>query len=140
MISTNRVVLAIDDPELREIIAREMGKYFSSIVTLDKSLKLRWFDITLDDIIFLETSDDIAGLTQIVYELYIATGFKETINIIAIMSNKAASMNPSLMPWVIDRHAAVFAVMTRESLDIEHLAIVFQRAINSKNSSRGNDR
>ena len=65
---------------------------------------------TPDDVIVLETGDDIAALTQFVYHLYDKTTRETAVPVIALVSQDALRRNPRLGGWTVNGHAAVIAV------------------------------
>ncbi len=109
-----RVHLAFTDTRLRgkaETLFRSLG--FDVVVT-DTTQSLSDIDLT-DAMLVIETGDDAALLTRLIYELYLKNDHAGTLPIIGIVSTTALKISPSLCFWTTNGHAAVLAVLTNDS-------------------------
>ena len=110
------LLIAVDNSELRVQILNAIESLPNEIRVLDKSSSLRDADLEVD-IIVLETNDDIAALTQYVYEVYRKSNKGNTPLIVAVASTEQIKRNPAASYWIIDGHAAVVVLAAADQPD-----------------------
>jgi len=109
-----RVVIAIDNLEIRKQILQAISKLNLTLRVFDNSRELEYLKEDAD-IFLVETNDDVAALTQRVYELYKVTQAKSEILIIGMLSQDQMDRNMMVQVWLIDGHAALMSLQRSDS-------------------------
>ncbi len=125
------IIIAADNQEFRDRITRELATAGVTPAFVGNSTAAwKVAPKTVDEgLLVLETDDDVARLVQIVndltrstYHIHGATGT------FCVVSQDAASRNDSLYFWLVDGHAAVMHVSTRETVTGGEIAAFARRA------------
>lgn len=124
----DHVLVAVEDQRLRDHLTRELAVagYVPEVLHLRRDLLRR---VPLSTVLILETNDDVAALTQTVYELYTASGVEQALPIIVLLSRDAAKRNPRVAMWDVGGHAAVAAIVTPDRKDANKEILEFVRRL-----------
>lgn len=104
------VIVAIDNIVLRNRVSELLQQAGYEPVVLETAHELKSMG-PLCDVAVLETNDDVAALSQIVYELYMAHPVEQTLPIIALLSKDALRRNPKVGMWEIKGRAAITSLV-----------------------------
>ncbi len=118
-----KVYLVFMDEEFRREVAKGFEKLGFMVVECDKTAPLDCPD-PLETLTIIETGDDGALLSRLVYELYLTHGAEHTIPIIGIISPESMKMNSSLGWWLVNGHAAILLLIPREGDMVGQLMLV----------------
>lgn len=123
------IILAVDDARLRQRFRTVLAEHGHETETLPSA----WDAIEVSGParpLILETADDAASFTQVVYELH-RKGWKHgsMLPVIGIFSADAGRRNPTLSCLVIDGQAAVAGMLPRGGRDMEQALLEFVKRI-----------
>lgn len=133
-----KAIVAVDNPELRDRISKIIEATGFVPVVLKSSYDLRKMG-PVDDLVFIETNDDVAALTQTVYELYRSSPAKYTLWIVGLLSKDAMERNPRSMVWDIDGHAALLSLLMSDHPDLDIWIEALVRRLKDRSVQRGDD-
>jgi hypothetical protein len=122
------VIVAVDNVPLRNRLGRLVRIAGCRPVLLSSSFEVRKMTLSRDDVVIVETDDDMAALTQAVYEIHISSGLDAAPAIIGVLSTDAAQRNIAVCRWNIGGHAALAALVTSDDPDFDKsVPILIQR-------------
>jgi hypothetical protein len=101
------IYLYVLHPDLNARLARLLLEEGYEPVQLDHDLNV---DPT-QGVVFIETGDDVAHLTQVVNHFYLTYKTESPLPVLAFLSRKALKRNPMLRYWLIDGRPAVVQVV-----------------------------
>jgi hypothetical protein len=110
------VLLCIENKVIEAGLIDALSKNHCSLQISSSSYELLSRE-TQDTIIVLETSDDAARLTQVVYELYRKSIGDRIPIVVGLLSTRQMQLNPSASLWNIDGHAALAALVASDKPD-----------------------
>lgn len=117
-----RIILAVDDVAFRERLVRNASGGVLPLHVLNSSADVLQMEFSEgEDVVMLETNDDVALLVQLVYELYNRSCTVGVPVIMAMASQSVYDDNRSLSPWLIDGHAAIGGFNSKEDFEREDL-------------------
>jgi hypothetical protein len=103
------VVVAVDEPNLRRTLTDALVAAGYEVTMVVPAYELCNRPVP-KAVIVLETKDDVAMLTQIVYELYMASPRERPPAILAILSLAVINAHPSVALWMIHGHVALLSL------------------------------
>ena len=112
-ISAFKVLIAIENAQIRESVIETLSGLDCNLNVIARADDLR-YALPDGDLLFLETNDDVASLTQIVYEMYRTAPPECRLLILGILSENQVRLNPQVSVWLINGHAALFALLTTD--------------------------
>src|SRR5689334_20665269 len=106
-----KVILAIDSPELRSKLRKDLRGCKLPVVAIPCSFELLAAE-ACDALVFVDTSDDVDKLFGLVERVHETLGL-EGFAILPILSKAVADQNPKLFVWVISGQAAIGPILLR---------------------------
>lgn len=110
-LSPLRAIVAFGDAYLCTESVRSLSD-MGFEVTACKQRNVSEQESLAESYVVIETGDDAALLTRVVYEIYMATGATWTLPILGLVTEAAFESNPSIGVWLINGHSATITVQT----------------------------